>query len=81
MIPPRTTTDLVQGILGGNYGTDANGNLPDLDPFIATASIPGYRRTNPRKLVESSLAAEAPPLTLSRLVLESTKAVATRPFK
>ena len=38
-IPPRTTSALVQGILGADYGPIPDGlTLPDLTPYIATAS-------------------------------------------
>ena len=39
-IPPRTTAALVQGILNTDYGPLSDGiTLPDLTPYIATASM------------------------------------------
>ncbi len=35
---PRTTSALVIGVLGDDYGPNASGTLPDLTPHIATAS-------------------------------------------
>ena len=38
MVPPRTTSDLVKGLLLDDFGNKLDGVSPDLTPYIATAS-------------------------------------------
>ena len=54
----RTTSALVQTILGDDYGPKRDGSLPDLQPYIATAAKMVNR-------VQTMAAAKVPARTLS----------------